>query len=101
MTNPNQRERENKAEIQRRGDESQIKAGQDCVIRTTHLPESEAGQDGALGVTACQRHSLNIGNQAPVTDPASLTESLTLKEKGKKRERDHSASLFQSSCWTN
>ncbi|CAG7901824.1 unnamed protein product, partial [Brassica rapa] len=57
---------------------------------TTYLPESEAGQDSALGATACQRHSPNVGSQAPVTDPASLTEPLSLKDKGKKRERPFS-----------
>ncbi|KAF8085926.1 hypothetical protein N665_0642s0022 [Sinapis alba] len=34
-------------------------------MRTTHLPESEAGQGSALGATTCQRHSPNVGNQAP------------------------------------
>ncbi|CAG7905092.1 unnamed protein product [Brassica rapa] len=65
-------------------------------MRTTHLPESEAGQDGALGATTCQRHNPNVGSQAPVTAPASLTEPLSLKDKEKKRERDHSW-LSQSS----
>ncbi|KAL0770470.1 hypothetical protein Bca101_035621 [Brassica carinata] len=65
----------------------------DCVMRTTHLPESEAGQDGALVATACQRHSPNIGSQAPV----SLTKPLSLKDREKKRERDHLAWLSQLS----
>lgn len=58
-------------------------------MRTTHSPESEAGQDSALKATVCQRHSPNVGSQAPVTDLASLTEPLSLKDKGKK-ERDQS-----------
>ncbi|KAF2548554.1 hypothetical protein F2Q70_00020851 [Brassica cretica] len=34
-------------------------------MRTTHSPESEAGQDSALKATVCQRHSPNVGSQAP------------------------------------
>ncbi|KAF3584230.1 hypothetical protein F2Q69_00027700 [Brassica cretica] len=33
-------------------------------MRTTHSPESEAGQDSALKATVCQRHSPNVGSQA-------------------------------------
>ncbi|RID75247.1 hypothetical protein BRARA_B02301 [Brassica rapa] len=59
-------------------------------MRTTYLPESEAGQDGALRATTSQKHSPSVGSQAPVTDPASLTEALSLKDKGKKTERPFS-----------
>ncbi|CAN6814511.1 unnamed protein product, partial [Brassica oleracea] len=83
--------------IEGEDEKARVVAGQDCVMRTTYLPESEAGQDSALEATACQKHSPNVGSQAPVTDPASLTEPLSLKDKGKKPERDHSASLSQSS----
>ncbi|KAF2607113.1 hypothetical protein F2Q68_00043638 [Brassica cretica] len=54
-------------------DESQNKTKR--CFENHRLPETKAGQDSALGATACQSHSPTIGSQAPWREKDQAVES--------------------------